>query len=82
MSTSNYTLKLPPEFRIREGYSDTEDSWVKEGDIDAEMVRVYFEGLEKEQGENKMHKVVPQPLRHHQKVWEGGVQGRNQSGNQ
>jgi len=40
-----------------EGYSDTEDSWVKEGDIDAEMVRVYFEDLEKEDGENKANKV-------------------------
>jgi len=117
-ATSNYTLKLPPEFRIHpkvharrlklahdndpelfpgritpnpppidaedeqyaveaildhrkvgrscqflvhwEGYSDTEDSWVKEGDIDAEMVRVYFEGLEKEKGENKAHKVGTQ----------------------
>jgi len=117
-ATSNYTLKLPPEYRIHpkvharrlklahdndpklfpgrippnpppidaedgqyaveaildhrkvgrsrqflvhwEGYSDTEDSWVKEGDIDAEMVRVYFEGLEKEKGENKAHKVGTQ----------------------
>ena len=65
-----------------EGYSDTEDSWVKEGDIDAEMVRVYLEGLEKEKGENEAHKVGTQPLRHHQKVREGGVQGRGQSGDQ
>jgi hypothetical protein len=34
------------------GYLDTDDSWVKENDIDAEMVRVYFEELEKEVGEN------------------------------
>jgi len=117
-ATSNYTLKLPPEYRIHpkvharrlklahdndpklfpgrippnpppidvedeqyaveaildhrkvgrsrqflvhwEGYSDTEDSWVKEKDIDAEMVRVYFEELEKEKGENKAHKVDTQ----------------------
>ena len=45
-----------------EGYSDTEDSWVKEGDIDAEMVQVYFEGLEKEKGENKTHKVGTQTI--------------------
>jgi len=37
-----------------------EDSWVKEKDIDAEMVRVYFEELEKEKGENKAHKVSTQ----------------------
>lgn len=43
-----------------EGYSEMEDSWVKEGDIDAEMVRVYFDGLEKEKGENKAHKVGAQ----------------------
>jgi hypothetical protein len=43
-----------------EGYSDTEDSWVKEVDIDAEMVRVYFEELEKEKGDNKAHKVGTQ----------------------
>src|SRR5271154_1374059 len=30
-----------------EGYSHTEDSWVKEKDIDAEMGRVYYEELEK-----------------------------------
>jgi hypothetical protein len=29
-----------------EGYSDIEDSWVKEVDIDPEMVKVYFESLE------------------------------------
>lgn len=113
--TSNYTLKLPPEFQIHpkihvrrlrlahsndpelfpgrippnpppieaedeqymveaildhrkvgrshqflvhwEGYSDTEDSWVKEGEIDPEMVRTYLEELEKEKGDNKAHKV-------------------------
>ena len=42
-----------------EGYLDTEDSWVKEGDIDKEMVRVYFEGLEREKGDNKAPKVGP-----------------------
>ena len=35
-----------------EGYSDTEDSWVKERDIDEDMVRAYFEGLEIEKGDN------------------------------
>ena len=117
-ATSNYTLKLPPEFHIHpkvharrlklahdndpelfpgrippnpppidaddeqyaveaildhrhvgracqflvhwEGYSDTEDSWVKEGDIDAEMVRAYFEILENEKGDNNAHKVITQ----------------------
>jgi RNase H-like domain found in reverse transcriptase/Reverse transcriptase (RNA-dependent DNA polymerase)/Integrase zinc binding domain/Chromo (CHRromatin Organisation MOdifier) domain/Retroviral aspartyl protease/Zinc knuckle len=117
-ATSNYTLKLPPDFRIHpkvharrlrpahdndpelfpgrippnpppidaedeqyaveaildhrkvgrsrqflvhwEGYSDTEDSWVKEGDIDAEMVQIYFEELENEDGENTAHKVGTQ----------------------
>jgi hypothetical protein len=44
-----------------EGCSYTrEDSWFKEGDIDAEMVRVYFEELEKEKGDNKAHKVGTQ----------------------
>ena len=128
-ATSNYTLKLPPEFRIHpkvharrlklahklfpgrispnpppidaedeqyaveaildhhevgrsrqllvhwEGYSDTEDSWVKEGDIDTEMVRAYFEELENEVGDNRAHKVGIQTTSHHQKVREGGVQG-------
>ena len=50
-----------------EGYSETEDSWIKEGDIDAEMVRAYLEVLEKE-GENEAHKVgkrttTPSPKR-------------------
>ena len=50
-----------------EGYSETEDSWVKEGDIDAEMVHAYLEALEKE-GENEAHKVgkrttTPSPKR-------------------
>ena len=40
-----------------EGYSDTEDSWVKERDIDAEMVRAYFEGLGTEKGDNEAHEV-------------------------
>jgi hypothetical protein len=40
----------------REGYSDIEDSWVKERDIDAEMVQAYFEGLKNEKGENKARK--------------------------
>ena len=31
-----------------------------EKDIDAEMVRVFFEGLEKEKGENEAHKVGTQ----------------------
>jgi hypothetical protein len=114
-ATSNYTLKLPQEFRIHpkfharrlklahdndpklfpgrippnppsidaedeqyaveaildhrkvgrsrqflvhwQGYSDTDDSWVKEKDIDVEMVRVYFEELEKEKGENEAYEV-------------------------
>ena len=43
-----------------EGYSDTEDSWVKERDIDAEMVRAYSEELGKEKGDNKAHKVGTQ----------------------
>jgi Chromo (CHRromatin Organisation MOdifier) domain len=34
------------EFLIHwEGYSDTEDSWVKEVDIDPEMVKAYLEEL-------------------------------------
>jgi len=114
-ATSNYTLRLPPEFRIHpkvharrlklehendpelfpgrihpnpppinaedgqytveaildhrnvgrsrqflvhwEGYSDLEDSWIKEDDIDEEMVRTYMEDLEKEKGDNETHKV-------------------------
>ena len=37
------------EFLVHwEGYSDIEDSWVKEVDIDAEMVKVYLEGLDRE----------------------------------
>jgi len=117
-ATSNYTLKLPPEFRIHpkvhtrrlklahdndpelfpgriplnpppidvddeqyaveaildhrkvgrsrqflvhwEGYSDMEDSWVKERDIDREMVRAYLEQLDGEMGDNKAHKVDTQ----------------------
>jgi hypothetical protein len=31
-----------------EGYSDTEDSWIKEVDIDPEMVREYLDELEVE----------------------------------
>jgi hypothetical protein len=31
-----------------EGYSDVEDSWVKEVDIDSEMVKAYFEELDAE----------------------------------
>jgi hypothetical protein len=31
-----------------EGYSDTEDSWVKGVDIDPEMVKAYLEELEGE----------------------------------
>ena len=114
-ATSNYTLKLPPEFQIHpkvhtrrlklahdndpelfpgriplnpppidvddeqyaveaildhrkvgrsrqflvhwEGYSDTEDSWVLERDIDGELVRAYLEQLDGEMGDNKAHKV-------------------------
>ena len=44
-----------------EGYSNTEDSWVKERDIDVEMVRAYFEGLEIEKGDNEAHKVTTTP---------------------
>jgi hypothetical protein len=51
------TVRRSRQFLVHwEGYSDTEDSWVKEQDIDGEMVKVYFEGLEKEKGENKAHK--------------------------
>ena len=136
LATSNYTLKLPPEFQIHpkvharrlklghdndpelfpsrispnpppidaedgqyaleaipdhrkvgnsrqflvhwEGYSDLEDSWIKEKDIDGEIVRVYPAGLEKERGENKAHKVGTQTAT----LREGGVQGRDQSGDQ
>jgi hypothetical protein len=35
-----------------EGYSDTEDSWVKEVDIDPEMVKAYLEELEVETRKN------------------------------
>jgi hypothetical protein len=31
-----------------EGYSDIEDSWVKEADIDPEMVKAFLEGLDRE----------------------------------
>jgi hypothetical protein len=37
-----------------------DDSWVKEKDIDVQMVRVYFEELEKEKGENKAYKADTQ----------------------
>ena len=53
-----------------DGYSDTEDSWVKEGDIDAEMVRAYFEVLENEKGD-KAHKVVTQTTTPSPKGMEG-----------
>jgi hypothetical protein len=37
------------EFLVHwEGYSDVDDSWVKEVDIDPEMVSAYFEGLDAE----------------------------------
>ena len=37
------------EFLVHwEGYSDVEDSWIKEQDIDCEMVKAYFEELEAE----------------------------------
>jgi len=41
------------EFLIHwEGYSDIEDSWVKEADIDAEMVNMYLEGLDRDMAAN------------------------------
>ena len=43
-----------------DGYSDIEDSWVKERDIDREMVRAYFEMLGNESGDSKAHKVGTQ----------------------
>jgi len=48
------------QFLVRwEGCSDLEDSWVKEGDIDGEMVRAYLEEVENEKSEYKAHKVDP-----------------------
>jgi oligoendopeptidase F len=45
----DHTVRRKREFLIHwEGYSDTEDSWVKEVDIDPEMVKAYLEGLESE----------------------------------
>lgn len=41
-----------------EGYLDTEDSCVKEADIDGEMVCVSMKELEEEVGENKSHKLA------------------------
>lgn len=41
-----------------EAYLDTEDSCVKEADINGEMVRVYMKELEEEVGENKSHKLA------------------------
>ena len=43
-----------------EGYADTEDSWVKERDVDPQMVQAYFEMLENENSENKANKVGAQ----------------------
>ena len=41
------------EFLVHwEGYSDIEDSWVKEVDIDPEMVKAYLEGLATEVEKN------------------------------
>ena len=52
------------EFLVHwQGYSDVEDSWVKEVDIDPEMVRIYFEELEKENTTRSPN-------------WGEGVQGR------
>jgi len=46
-------LRRKQEFLVHwEDYSDIEDSWVKEADIDAEMVKVYLEGLDREMVEN------------------------------
>ena len=48
-------LRRKQEFLVHwEDYSDIEDSWVKEADIDAEMVKVYLEGLDREMVENTM----------------------------
>ena len=54
-----------------EGYADTENSWVKEKDIDPEMVRVYIEMLENEKGENKANKVGTQTTTPSPKITEG-----------
>ena len=40
-----------------EDYSDMKDSWVKKNDIDAKMIRVYFERLKKKESENKTYKM-------------------------
>ena len=43
------TVRRKREFLVHwEGYSDTEDSWVKKVDIDPEMMKAYLEGLELE----------------------------------
>jgi len=43
------TVRRKREFLVHwEGYSDVEDSWVKEVDIDPERVKAYLEGLEAE----------------------------------
>ena len=45
------------EFLVHwEGYSDIKDSWVKEVDIDPEMVKAYFESLDREK-----EKSMPSP---------------------
>ena len=51
-------LCSPDEFLVHwEGYSDVEDSWVKElVDIDPEMVKAYFESLDREK-----EKSMPSP---------------------
>ena len=55
------------EFLVRwEGYSDLEDSWIKEVDIDPEMIKAYFEQIETEKTGSKSS-------------GEGGVQGRTDS---
>ena len=48
------------EFLVHwEGYADVEDSWVKEIDVDPEMVKAYFEGLDDESQVNS----TPSPKR-------------------
>jgi len=58
-----------------------EDSWVKEKDIDGEMVHVCLDELEKEKGEMRI-KWMHKPLRHHQKVMEGVLRRGQSAGDQ
>jgi len=47
------TVRRKREFLVHwEGYSDTEDSWEKEVDIDPEMVKAYLEELAVETQQN------------------------------